>query len=135
MELTKVKEFFTKFFEAEQRVVEFSLDEKCHQAIVVTFTDGLPNSAHQIVCNQVKITVGGGASFYFPLEPAHRAVAGLDFVRKTINHAQDFSMNKTEKELLTKLQTENPEQFEVDINQMAGSLGLSAELVRSKLVA
>lgn len=130
MDANKCKEFFSKLF---NKPVEVSFDKKCHNAIVMTFTDGLPNVAHNVSCNQCIVKVEGQDPFYFPLDPPHRAVSGWDYIVKLVNDSKDFHMDDGLKERLLKLKAENLEQFKSDITAMAASMGMPLSLVESKL--
>lgn len=130
MDVHKCKEFFTKLF---NKPAEISFDKKCHNAIVLTFTEGLPNVAHNVSCNQCVVKVEGQEPFYFPIDPPHRAVSGWDYIVKLVEDSKDFYMDAGLKERLLKLKAENEVQFEADITAMAQSMGMPIELVLSKL--
>lgn len=130
MDLNQCQEFCAEMF--PDKKIEYMFDEKCHKAICFIFTDGLPNTAHQIECHKVKVSVEGRDPFYVPITP-HRSMAGFALMKQTIMDKNDFYLNPSEKEVLTKKKEESIEEFNKMITQMSESLGMPEELIKGKL--
>jgi hypothetical protein len=131
MDLNQCKIFFDKMYSGKK--VEYNFDEKCQRVIAFLFTDGLPNTAHHIECDQVKISVEGLDDFYVPIVPC-KSMGGFDYMRKVINQKADFYLNPGEKESLLKIKKENEDEFNKRVDQLAESLGMHRELILMKLV-
>ncbi len=81
MNFYEAQDFFKKMYADKE--VKFEFDDKCHRTHEVIYTDGVPNEAHHIENDKVKVTVEGMDPVYVPIA-AHRECCTWDYMQNLL---------------------------------------------------
>lgn len=81
MNFYETQDMFKQIYPGKQ--ISFEFDDKCCRVHEIIYTDGLPNEAHHIENNKVKVTIEGMDSIYVPILP-HRQVCTWSHMKNLI---------------------------------------------------